>query len=118
MNNKGFTLVELLACMALLGIVLGIGLFVTKDTLSTTLTTLTDVSEKEIYDTAEIYVLENKVEWKNDKTEYTCITVNNLVEKGYFENDEVVSYKGKIVKLERDILSKVIDSVRFVDECV
>ena len=117
MNNKGFTLVELLACLALLGIVLGIGLFVTKDTLSTTLTTLTDVSEKEIYDTAEIYVLENNVQWKIADNEYTCITVNNLVEKGYFENDEVVSYKEKLVKLERDVQSKVIDSVRFVDEC-
>ena len=117
MNNKGFTLVELLACLALLGVVLGIGLYVTRDTLSTTLTTLTDVSEKEIYDTAKIYVLENKVEWKNAQVEYTCITVNNLVEKGYFDFDEITSYKDKKIKLERDKQSKVIDSVRFVDSC-
>ena len=117
MDNKGFTLVELLACLALLGAVLGIGLYVTRDTLSTTLTTLTDVSEKEIYDTAKIYVLENKVEWKNNNPEYTCITINNLVEKGYFDFDEIMSYKDKKIKLERDNQSKVIDIVKFVDVC-
>ena len=63
MNSRGFTLIELLACLALLGVILGIGLFVTRDTLSTSLTTLTDVSERELYNTVEMYVLENKVTW-------------------------------------------------------
>jgi len=117
MNKNGFTLVELLACLALLGAILGIGLFVTRGTLATTLSTLTDVSEREIYDSASSYALENGVTWINDKVEYACVTVNNLVEKGYFDEDEVVSYKNKIIKIERNKESKVIDYARFVDSC-
>ena len=62
MNNKGFTLVELLGCLVLLGFVLGIGLYSARGTLSTTLTTLDQVSENEIYDSAEIYLMENGVD--------------------------------------------------------
>ena len=117
MNRNGFTLVELLACLALLGAILGIGLYVTRGTLATTLSTLTDVSQREIYDASETYVLENGVSWINDGVEYACITVDNLVEKGYFNYDDVVSYRDKIIKIERNEESKVIDSVMFVDVC-
>ena len=117
MNKKGFTLVELLACLALLGVILGIGLFVTRGTLATTLSTLTDASVREIYDSASVYVLENKITWIKNSEEYACVTVNNLVEKGYFEEGEVISYKDKIIKVERDMDAKTINSVRFVDVC-
>ena len=43
MNRKGFTLIEFLGCMALLGVILAIGLYVTRGTLATALSTLTDV---------------------------------------------------------------------------
>lgn len=117
MNNKGFTLIELLGCLVLLGAILGISLYMTRDTLSTALSTLTDVSTTQIYNASEMYVLENKVTWINDGEEYTCITVNNLIEKGYFEEDEVKTYKDKIIRVERDSLSKTINSVRLVDKC-
>lgn len=117
MNSRGFTLIELLACLALLGVILGIGLFVTRDTLSTSLTTLTDVSERELYNTVEMYVLENKVTWISSTLEYTCVTVNNLVEKGYFKENEVSSYKDKTIKVVREKTTKTINDVRFVEVC-
>ena len=118
MNRKGFTLVELLACLALLGLILCIGLFVTRGTLSTSLSTLTDVSEKQIYDAAEIYTVENNVKWTNfDELEYTCLNVKELVEKGYFKEEEVTSYKDNKIKIEREVKTKTIDRVRFVDTC-
>ena len=117
MNKKGFTLVELLACLALLGAVLGIGLFVTRDTLATALSTLTDISESQIYDASKSYVIEYKINWVGETEEYTCITVNDLVEKGYFDKDEVVSYKDNVIKVVRNKDSKVIDYVRLVDVC-
>ena len=52
MNRKGFTLIEFLGCMAILGVVLALGLYVTRGTLSTTLSTLTEISENEVYETA------------------------------------------------------------------
>ena len=118
MNRKGFTLVELIACLALLGIILGIGLFITRGTLSTSLSTLTEVSEKQIYDTAKVYVLENKVSWINfDGIEYACLTVKEFVDHGYFESEEVTSYENNMIKIERNIKTKTIDRVRFVDDC-
>lgn len=118
MNKKGFTLIELLMCLVLLGFVLGLGLYVTRDTLSTSLSTLTDVSINQIYDAAELYVTENGVSWINiDNKEYTCLSVDNLVDMGYFDYDEVTSYNGNIIKVERLSTSKVVNSVRFVDRC-
>ena len=40
MNKYGFTLVEMLACLGLLGIVLCLGLIVNRGTLSTSMTQL------------------------------------------------------------------------------
>ena len=102
MNRKGFTLIEMLGCMLIMAIILGIGLYSARGTLATSLSTLTNISENEIYSASKIYVLENGVNWINDGTEYTCITIDNLVEKGYFDEDEVLSYKDEIIKIERD----------------
>ena len=118
MNNKGFTLIELLACLALLGVILGIGLYVTRDTLSTSLSTLIDVSEKQIYDAAYSYVLENDVIWTNvNGEEYTCLTPKNLVDDGYFDNDEVTIYKNNMIKVVRESKTKDINKIKLVDEC-
>ena len=118
MNKKGFTLIELLTCLLLLGVVLSIGLYVTRDTLSTSLSTLTDVSTTQIYNTVETYVLENKTIWTNiNSQEYTCVTVEELVDTGYFEEDEVITYKDNIIKIIREPSTKVINSVKMVDVC-
>ena len=117
MNRKGFTLIELLGCLAMLGVVLCIGLYVTRDTLATALSTLTDVSVEQIKEASELYILENKTTWINDSEEYTCLTVNNLVDAGYFEVDEVTEYKDDMIKVVRNPLTRVIKDVMVVDEC-
>ena len=117
MNRKGFTLIELLGCLALLGLILCIGLYTTRGTLSTALSTLTDVSEIQISDAAQLYITENKTKWINDGEEYTCITVKNLVEMGYFEEGEVTTYKDKMIRVVRNPKTRVINSVKIVDVC-
>lgn len=117
MNRKGFSLIELLGCMALLGVILCIGLYSARGTLATALSTLTDVSINEIYDATEMYVLENKITWIKDGEEYTCLTVNNLVDAGYFEDGQVTSYKDDKIKVIRDTKTKVIGSIQLVDSC-
>ena len=117
LNNKGFSLIELLGSIALLGLILCIGLYNARGTLSTSLTTLKSVSEYEIKDTAEIYVIENPVNWINDGEEWSCITIKNLVDKGYFEDNEVTSYKNKKIKIVRNSKSKVITNVKIIDTC-
>ena len=118
MNSKGFTLIELLACLALLGLVLAIGLFVTRDTLATSLSVLTNVTHSQIYDATYSYVLENKITWTNvNGEEYTCLTVKDLVDEGYFDSDEVTTYKNDMIRVVREPKTKVIDRIRLVDEC-
>ena len=117
MNNKGFGLIELLGCLVILGLIFGIGLYSARGTLSTSLTTLDQVSENEIYDMAEIYIMENNVSWINNDIEYTCIDIDRLVDMGYFEREEVSSYIDKFVKVVRDSSTKVINSIKLVDVC-
>jgi len=117
MNNRGFTLVELLGCLVLVGVVFGIGLYSTRGTLSTTLTTLNSVSENEIYNAAENYLIENGIRWINTGDEYACVGIDDLVDMGYFDYDEVVNYKDMVVRIERDIVTKVINVRELVDNC-
>ena len=118
MNRKGFTLIEMLGCLLLLAVVLGIGLYVTRGTLATTLSTLTGVAENEIYDASKMYILENGVTWTNqDGLEYVCVSVRSLIDKGYFELQEVIEYKDDYVKFVREPATKVISSTKLVDIC-
>lgn len=117
MNRKGFTLIELLGCLVLLGVVLCIGLYTTRGTLSTTLSTLTDVSENQIYKVTETYILENRITWINDGEEYTCVSVADLVDMGYFEENDISNYKNDFVKVVRNSKTKVINSFKLVNIC-
>ena len=118
MKKNGFTLIELLGCLALLGVVLCIGLYVTRDTLSTSLSTLTDVSSNQIHDAATLYVREYKTNWINaNGEEYACITMEQLVDSGYFDYDEVVNYYNDYIRLVREPKTRVIDSVQIVESC-
>ena len=117
MNRKGFTLVELLGSLVLLGVVLCIGLYSIRGTLATSLSSLTEVSKSEIYDAARTYVMENGVTWINDSEEYTCLEVVTLVDYGYFSWNEVKFYEGSKIKLVRDPISKVITNTSMVDKC-
>lgn len=116
-NRDGFTLVELLGSLAILGLILCIGLYATRGTLATAISTLTDVSSKQIYDAAELYVMENKTHWINNGEEYTCLTVRNLVDAGYFEEEEVTTYQDSMIRIVRESKTKVINSIRLVDNC-
>lgn len=117
MNRKGFTLIEFLGCMALLGVILAIGLYITRGTLSTALSTLTDVSVSQIYSATDTYIVENQTSWINDGEEYTCIKVKELVDAGYFDNDEVINYKNESVRVVRDAKTKVTKSMSLMDDC-
>ena len=117
MNRKGFTLIELLGCFAILAVVLGIGLYSTRGTLATTLSTLTGASENEVFNASSAYVLEYSQTWINEDIEYTCLNVKNLVDAGYFDESEVVEYEDYTIKVVRDPKTKVINKISFVESC-
>lgn len=117
LNRKGFTLFELLASLIVLGVILGVGFYLARGTLATTVDAINGVGEREVYDAAELYVLENNVSWINDGDEYTCLMVDQLVDMGYFDNGEASSYQDRKIKVVRNSVSKVISDVKFVDVC-
>jgi len=117
MNNKGFTLVELLGCLVIIALILGIGLYTTRGTLSTAKTSLDSVSENEIYDASKMYAVENLVVWSEGDNQYACVAIENLVNMGYFSETEMTSYKDKFVKLVRDANTKVVNDAFIVDVC-
>ena len=91
LNNKGFTLIELLATLAILAIVSVI--------IIVTITNVVDNSKKKSYMVtinniekySEAYVLENdkNITWYDfgGDSLYQCVTVENLIDMGYFSND-------------------------------
>lgn len=117
LNRKGFTLFELLASLIVLGVILGVGFYLARGTLATTVDAMNGVGEREVYDAAELYVLENNVSWINDGDEYTCLMVDQLVDMGYFDSGEVSDYQDRKIKVVRNSVSKVISDVKFVDVC-
>ena len=115
MNKRGFTLIEMLGCIALLGIVLCLGLYVSKENLSTSLLRLRKVSDNEVYESARNYVVEKNVSF--NESGYACVKVSELVEYGYLAQMNDKKTEGKIVKVIRDNHTKVITNVNYVDLC-
>ena len=113
MNNKGFTLVELLVSLMLIGIFSVALVYFVSGTLSTAMTQIDDISDNQVYEASKSYVIENNL-FKN--SDYVCITVRNLVDYGYLDNvsDDL---KSKMIMVTRDSISKVIQTVKYVTEC-
>ena len=114
MKKNGFTLVELLVSLAVLGIVLAIGIYSTKGTLATSLTGFRNVSDNEIFTAARNYVIGENISLENG---YTCVYVKDLVDYGYIENIESTQVLDRLVKVSRSNITKTIDKINYVDTC-
>ncbi len=86
MKKQGFTLVELLACLAVLAILSGIVLSNVYETSKKKKEEITTYQEKMIMDAAEAYMAD-----MIDNTNIDCTNTNVLVEKlisaGYLSNE-------------------------------
>ena len=102
MNKKGFTLIEMLACLALLGIILTIGILVSKDTLATTMTQLSNVSDSEVYQAVRYYVVEENTNFNNQG--YTCVTLKDVIDMGYLKGNFDEEFKKKIDEIANKYL--------------
>lgn len=115
MNDcKGFTLIEMLGCLALLGIVLSLGVMASKKTVSTSLTQFRSISDSEVYDAARAYALENGNSF-NDKG-ISCVNVNDLILMGYLDNTNDLDIIKRNVELKRNE-EYVIVKINYVDSC-
>lgn len=94
-EKKGFTLVELLAVIAIIGIIGGISITVFMSTINKSKEEATIIAINNVKSAAELYSKENdgEIKWitqyKEDGTEtgkFVCMTVRQLINNGYFDD--------------------------------
>lgn len=128
-KKKGFTLVELLATILVLGVVLSITIYVVYSSLARTKNGTYEVTIKNIERSASAYLQENsdRLFFVTDslKTlEYQCVTVQNLIDYGYLDgnvtdskiSENKTANKADYIYVERNIKTKAIDKTIYVDD--
>ena len=114
MKKNGFTLVELLASLAILGLVLAIGVMANRRALATSLMEFRNVSDNEVFVAARNYVNSENVSLKKG---YTCVTVRKLVDYGYLDATNDDDIRDKMVKVSISKKTKVINKIEYVKKC-
>lgn len=102
-KKRGFTLVELLATISLLSIISVIVLYTSTSIIGNTNNRIYMVTINNIQKEASTYVLENNknIFWLSYDSNYLyqCITVQNLIDMGYFDNTILNSKIGEDRKI-------------------
>lgn len=114
MNRRGFTLIEMLACLGILGVILGMGLISSKGMLSTSLTQLRKVEDNEVFEAARTYAISGNAIFNNG---YACVTVEELIDLGYLENTNDKKIREKSVQITKNDVTKVIETIKYTQVC-
>ena len=94
MNNKAFTLTELLAVIILLTLLTSIVVFSVGSVLNTSKENLTKTQISNIEKAAETYYLREGIDdtdYNLDETE-DCVNLSYLIENGYIDDDEIENF--------------------------
>jgi len=89
---KGFTLVELLAVIVILGVLTAVTTVAVSDTIKNSKNKLTDIQIDTIEEVAEMYYLKegmNNIDYEND-THEDCVEVSYLIDNGYFDDVKII----------------------------
>ena len=86
--KKGFTLVELLAVLVILGIILTITYYSVNSLLNNSEDSLSDTQEAAIIEAAKIYYLEEGMDLESGLNK-VCVSVSYLINKGYIDRSEI-----------------------------
>ena len=98
-NNKGFTLVELLATIVIITLIMGIGIPYLINTINESKSKSNELAINNAMNSAAYYVKENdyNIIWTPVKDNngytgdyFTCVELNDLVNKGYIKNNEAM----------------------------
>ena len=117
-KKNGFTLVELLSTVVILGVVLSVTVYIVMKNINKAKDNTELITYNNIKSAAKVYNDEVASYWNiKDDYEYSCISLGDMIEIGYFdentinENDKLS--KETKIKVIRDKNSKVIKETSF-----
>ena len=117
-KKNGFTLVELLSTIVILGIVFSIAIYLVVKNINDAKNNTELITYNNIKSAAKVYNDEVASYWNvKDDYEYSCISLGNMIEIGYFDENIINKSdklsKGTMIKVIRDKDSKVIKETSF-----
>lgn len=119
-NKKGFTLVELLTIIVIITLVAGIASYSIINIINNSKKESLAISTENLKDAANNYTKETKnIVWKipegaSTNSKISCVTVNDLINKGYF--DKKILEKEEFKKITHIIVEKNLDNDVIINE--
>ena len=117
-KKNGFTLVELLSTVVILGVILSITAYLVIRNINKSKEDAKLITYNNIKNTAKTYNDDVAGYWSiKDDYEYSCISLGDMIENGYFKEDIINKndklLKDTMIKVIRDKNSKVIKETSF-----
>jgi len=117
MNNKGFTLIEIIGAILILSILMGIGIPLVTRYIKTAKNRAYETLEDSAYDAAQSYVIENGIHLSNsDSLE---LQINDLLAGNYIKSfqdpdvTEAINCGGKIIITRDNNLTNQLDNYKY-----
>lgn len=110
LNQKGFSLVELLAVIAILGILMGVAIGAVSWILDSSEENFYDNLEKQILLTAETYFANHRAALPQIEGQKRRISVQTLVDNNYLKKGDVVDYGKQECDLENSYVYAMMKS--------
>mgnify|MGYP004566600861 CR=1 FL=1 len=117
-KKNGFTLVELLSTILILGVIFSISIYLVVKNINDAKNNTELITYNNIKSAAKVYNDEVASYWNvKDEYEYSCISLGNMIEIGYFDENIINKSdkfsKDTMLKVVRDKDSKVIKETSF-----
>lgn len=98
---KGFTLIEILACMVLVTLLSLFAAPFIQNQIANNKQNINDTNLKIIYSATELYMDDNEVKKCSRKNDTYCVSLDNLVQNGYLKNDILNYTNGEKIGLNK-----------------
>ncbi len=122
-KNEGFTLIEVLATVVIISVVLSISFVIYNSIINKSKEKTVSIIKENILAAAELYTKEtNDIDnwWgyiDDEKTyRYYCVTIKDLINKGYFDEKINEAEKNTLIKIIKDVKNMTIVKTEIAKE--